>query len=85
MSKQVASVIPLCRAGSKREVADLTLYMASDAASFITGTTVVIDGGHWMTTPNSIEIMKTTLNSVLWSEIEILSIVIRSGVQSQLL
>ena len=37
--------IPLHRIGSAEEVASLISYLASDAASYITGTTVVIDGG----------------------------------------
>jgi NAD(P)-dependent dehydrogenase (short-subunit alcohol dehydrogenase family) len=33
-----------CRAGQK-EIADLALYLASDASSFLTGQTIYIDGG----------------------------------------
>ena len=61
----MSSVIPLGRIGEKHEVADLALFLASDAASFITGTTIVIDGGHWMTTPNSIEAMQLAFKSTL--------------------
>lgn len=35
----------LQRVGAATEVADLALFLASDSAAFITGTTVVIDGG----------------------------------------
>jgi NAD(P)-dependent dehydrogenase (short-subunit alcohol dehydrogenase family) len=38
---------PLGRRGSPEEVADTVLFLCSDAASFITGTTVVVDGG-WL-------------------------------------
>jgi glucose 1-dehydrogenase len=37
--------IPLGRVGQPQEVAKLVCYLASDDASYITGTTVVIDGG----------------------------------------
>lgn len=37
--------IPLGRIGAPEEVASLVAYLASDAASYITGTTVFIDGG----------------------------------------
>ncbi len=37
--------IPLGRIGTAEEVAELIVYLASGAASYITGTTVFIDGG----------------------------------------
>jgi len=37
--------VPLGRLGTPRDVAYACLYLASDEASFITGTTIVIDGG----------------------------------------
>jgi glucose 1-dehydrogenase len=37
--------IPLGRAGKPEEIADLALYLASPAASYITGASIVIDGG----------------------------------------
>lgn len=37
--------IPLGRVGQPQDVAKLVCYLASDDASYITGTTVVIDGG----------------------------------------
>lgn len=39
------SAIPWRRAGTAEEVADLVLFLLSDAADYITGTTVTIDGG----------------------------------------
>jgi 3-oxoacyl-[acyl-carrier protein] reductase len=37
--------IPLGRFGTPRDVANGVLFLASDEASYITGTTIVIDGG----------------------------------------
>jgi 3-oxoacyl-[acyl-carrier protein] reductase len=39
------SAIPMGRFGRPRDVANLALFLASDESSFITGQTVVIDGG----------------------------------------
>jgi glucose 1-dehydrogenase len=44
--------IPLGRVGEPGEVADLVCYLASDQAKYITGTTVVIDGGMMRMTGN---------------------------------
>jgi NAD(P)-dependent dehydrogenase (short-subunit alcohol dehydrogenase family) len=44
-SDQIISMIPAARVGSAEEVAAAVLYLASDAAKFITGTSLVVDGG----------------------------------------
>ena len=36
---------PIGRMGTPQEIADLALYLSSDEASFITGTTLHINGG----------------------------------------
>ena len=37
---------PIQRLGEPDEIANLALFLASDEASYITGTGVTIDGGH---------------------------------------
>ena len=41
--------IPLGRFGRIDEIADAAVYLSSSAADYITGTVLVVDGGHWMT------------------------------------
>ena len=43
---RVRATVPLRRFGSKDELADLALFLCSDAATYITGATFVCDGGH---------------------------------------
>jgi 3-oxoacyl-[acyl-carrier protein] reductase len=43
--KGMEDAIPLGRLGSSRDVANAFLFLASDDASYITGTTIVVDGG----------------------------------------
>ncbi len=39
------AAIPLGRLGTPRDVANAFLYLASDDASYVTGTTIIVDGG----------------------------------------
>lgn len=41
----MAAMIPLGRLGTPRDVANAVLYFASDDAEYITGTTILVDGG----------------------------------------
>jgi len=43
--KNMEDAIPLGRLGSPRDIANAFLFLASDDASYITGTTIVVDGG----------------------------------------
>jgi 3(or 17)beta-hydroxysteroid dehydrogenase len=45
MREKVIATIPLGRAGTAEEAAYAVLFLASDEASYITGTEVVVDGG----------------------------------------
>ncbi len=42
---QVAEYVPLKRIGTAEDMADATLFLLSDAASFITGVELAVDGG----------------------------------------
>lgn len=42
--------IPVGRLGRIADVADAAVFLATEAASFITGAVLVVDGGAWMTT-----------------------------------
>jgi 3-oxoacyl-[acyl-carrier protein] reductase len=46
--KQYISTIPLGRAGTSEEVAQVIVFLASPAASYMTGETVEVNGGQWM-------------------------------------
>lgn len=39
--------VPLLRFGTTRDIADATVYLFSPAASYVTGTVQIVDGGNW--------------------------------------
>lgn len=45
VSKIIKSTVPMNRFATPQEIADSAVFLCSDRASFITGTTLVIDGG----------------------------------------
>ncbi len=55
--KSMDDAIPLSRLGSTRDVANAFLFLASDEASYITGTTIVVDGGQLLPEGNDFRIM----------------------------
>ena len=44
----IVSAIPLSRMGSSKDIADITLFLASDSASYITGENINVNGGLYM-------------------------------------
>lgn len=47
------SKIPMGRLGTTRDIAEATVYLFSPAASYVTGTVQIVDGGAWHTGNNS--------------------------------
>ncbi|KAL0088592.1 2,4-dienoyl-CoA reductase [Phycomyces blakesleeanus] len=43
-----ATAVPLQRMGSVEDIAQSTVFLFSDAANWISGVTLVVDGGHWL-------------------------------------
>ena len=43
--RSMEAMVPLGRLGTPRDVANAALYLASDEAEFVTGTTIIVDGG----------------------------------------
>jgi len=43
--KRLAELIPLARMGTPEEVAEVVLFLASDRAAYVTGSTYYVDGG----------------------------------------
>jgi 3-oxoacyl-[acyl-carrier protein] reductase len=55
--KSMEEAIPLGRLGTPRDVANAFLFLASDDASYITGTTIVVDGGQLLPEGNDFRIV----------------------------
>ncbi|RZA20245.1 MAG: SDR family oxidoreductase, partial [Proteobacteria bacterium] len=43
--------IPLGRFGKTEDIGMAALFLCTEAASYITGETMVVDGGHWFAKP----------------------------------
>jgi 3-oxoacyl-[acyl-carrier protein] reductase len=43
--RNMEEAVPLGRLGTPRDIANAVLFLASDEASYITGTTIIVDGG----------------------------------------
>jgi len=46
--REVGDAVPLGRMGEPRDIADPVVFLASDAARYITAQTLNVDGGNWM-------------------------------------
>lgn len=51
LQEELAAVTPLGRIGGAEEAAEVAVFLASDAASFVTGQIVAVDGGRTMIDP----------------------------------
>lgn len=54
LSELLAPGIPIGRLGATQDIAFAAVYLSSSAASFITGETLVVDGGTWLSEPRRI-------------------------------
>jgi NAD(P)-dependent dehydrogenase (short-subunit alcohol dehydrogenase family) len=45
LDRQRAARIPLGRGGTPWDIANTAVYLASDLASYVTGTEIIVDGG----------------------------------------
>lgn len=45
--------IPVQRLGTREDIGNTVLYVVSDAAQLVTGTTIIADGGDWLSSSNS--------------------------------
>ena len=58
-------IVPMQRFGEVEDIGNCALYLASPAAAYMTGWTINVDGGIWLTLPN---MMFGSLDFVkLWS------------------
>ncbi|KAH7074963.1 putative peroxisomal 2,4-dienoyl-CoA reductase SPS19 [Paraphoma chrysanthemicola] len=48
-SEVMVDRVPLGRLGNSSDIADATVFLFSEAASYITGSSIVVDGGAWRT------------------------------------
>ena len=56
--------IPVGRLGKRGDIANIVLFASSDGAGFISGETIVADGGTWLSSPNTMDLSRRHLQSV---------------------
>ena len=47
MEAELTRAVPLQRYGQIEEIGNATLFLCSDAAAFVNGATLVVDGAQW--------------------------------------
>ena len=48
LDKMLKTLVPMARMGRPEEIADAVLWLCSDAASYVTGQSISVDGGYVM-------------------------------------
>ena len=48
LKEKMLSRIPLRRLGTRTDIAEAAIFLASNLSSYVTGTVMVVDGGDWM-------------------------------------
>ena len=61
-----SGLIPIMRFGEVEDIANAALYLSSNAAAYVTGVNVVVDGGSFLTLPNTTFGSKDFVN--LWQK-----------------
>lgn len=64
MGRRLETSVPLQRLGTRLDIAQAALYLVSDAASFVTGHTLVVDGGSWLNVKNSMSDARQLFHAV---------------------
>ena len=54
--KSMEDTVPLGRLGTPLDMANTFLFLASDEAAYVTGTTIVVDGGQLLPEGNDFQI-----------------------------
>ena len=67
---KIARKIPIGRYGQIEDIENAAFFLCSDAASFINGVTLVVDGGHWLSVPASVDPWKLSSSDECSSDME---------------
>ena len=56
---QIRQIIPIGQIGTRQEMGEICLFLATDMAGQLTGSTIYADGGIWMANGNEREQMQS--------------------------